>query len=194
MSEPVGGDAERDAEVLDRQIDEVLAGRWPDDAPPAVGRLTASFRVDPPASLGERVAIDRSDHIRRRLLPVRLVAALMAYLFLSHGIGNIVSSAWVAENVGEPDSPHFATEGGLALIVIGVLVGAAARWPQWLPAAAGAAVPLGVAFGVLGVGEIGEFTAGAVLHLSQFGAAVALGVGLWRNRRYTRALRSEGGV
>ncbi|MGH9212843.1 MAG: hypothetical protein ACRD2C_19560 [Acidimicrobiales bacterium] len=98
---------------------------------------------------------------------------------------------WIARNIGEPNATHFATEGGLALLAVGFVVAAAALRPVWLPAAVTAGLPLGLAFGVLGAGEIGQFTGGAMLHLTQLGVSIVLAVGFWRLRRYVRVLRDE---
>ena len=194
MSDAFDPDHERAALALDAQIDAVLAGRWTADDDTVVHRLAATIRTDPPPALGARVAGELRRTAHRRLAPVRVAAAAMAYLFISHGVGNLVNPEWIARNVGEPNSVHFATEGGLALVAVGLVVALAALRPVWLPAAVTAGVPLGLAFGVLGVREIGEFNGGAVLHLSQLAVALYLGIALWRHRRYARALRDEGGA
>lgn len=194
MTEPYDDDEARAAVALDEEIGAVLAGRPARAGDGTVHWLAAALRTDPPPALARRVATETAAAARRRLAPLRVIAAAMAYLFLSHGIGNLVNPAWIARNVGEANAPHFATEGGLALVAVGIVAAVAAARPVWLPAAVMGGVPLGLAFGALGAQEIGEFTGGAVLHLSQLAIAVALGIGWWRGRRYVRALRDEGGA
>src|SRR5262245_55422455 len=129
MSEPFDPADERAALALDEEIDAVLAGEVRPGGDPTVLALATAPRVDPAPSLARRVAADRVRVARRRLRSLRVLAAFMAYLFLTHGIGNLVSPDWIARNIGEPNAPHFATEGGLALIAVGLVVAAAALRP-----------------------------------------------------------------
>jgi hypothetical protein len=191
MSEPFDAAEERAAVALDEEIDAVFAGEIRPGEDPTVLALATALSADPGPSLARRVAADRARVARRRLGPLRVVAGFMAYLFLWNGIGNLVAPDWIARNVGEPNATHFATEGGLALVAVGLVVGAAALRPVWLPVAVTAGLPLGLAFGVIGAGEVGQFTGGAVLHLTQLGVAIALAVGFWRLRRYVRVLHNE---
>ena len=179
------------AEELDARIDRALSGRASATDDPVVSWLMLAVRTNPPASVEHRVALARIKVERARLRPLRIALGFMAYLFLSHGIGNIVSSDWIARNVGDARAPHGYLEGGLALMALGVLVAGSLFRRSWMPAAVAAGVPLGLALGVLGVGEVGTFGAGAALHLTQAAVAVAVGVMWWRLRRYRRGLSDE---
>ena len=168
------------AELLDEQIDMLLAGRAGADAGPELLLLATAVRTDPPAGLGERVAVTHERALRRRWRPFRYVAALMAYLFISQGIGNLVWGDWVADGVGDDFSPHLTREGGFALIAVGLAVAMGALVRRMAPVSVVAGVPLALAFGVAGIGEIGVFAAGAVLHISQGLVGLALALSFWR--------------
>lgn len=174
------------AEALDARIDEVLAGRVGAGVDPTMSWLALTMRTSPPPALAQRVALDRARLEKARLRPLRIALGFMAYLFLSHGIGNIVSSDWIARNVGDAPAPHGYLEGGLALIAVGILVVGALLRPRWTPAAVTAGVPLGLAFGALGIAEAGTFGAGAALHLTQAAVAAFVGITWWRLRRRSR--------
>jgi hypothetical protein len=171
------------AERLDDQIDDVLAGRTRADAAPEVLLLAAAVRTDPPLSLAHRIEQRRERELRRRWRPFRYAAAAMAYLFVSQGIGNLAFGDWVADGVGDDFSPHLTREGGFALIAVGVAVAAGAVTRRLAPVSAAAGVPLALAFGISGIGEIGVFAAGAALHITQGLVGIALGMTYWRYRR-----------
>lgn len=182
------------AEALDARIDRALGGRASAHDDPLVSWLALTVRTTPPPTVAHRVALDRARLEKARLRPLRIGLGFMAYLFLSHGIGNIVSSDWIARNVGDASAPHGYLEGGLALIAVGILVAGALLRPRWTPAAVTAGVPLGLAFGALGIAEAGTFGAGAVLHLSQAAVAAFVGVTWWRLRRYRSRPGDEDGA
>lgn len=172
-----------DAERLDAEIDAVLSGRAGPAAAPEVLFLATAVRTDPPPSLAVRVEAERERTMRRRWRPFRYVAAVMGYLFFSQGLGNIVWGDWVADGIGEDFSPHLTREGGLALMAVGLAVASGALVRRMAPVSVLAGVPLAIAFGISGIGEIGVFAAGAVLHISQGLVGIALAFTFWRCRR-----------
>lgn len=172
------------ADALDVEIDRVLAGAPGAAADRVVTWLTVATRSDPPPAVATRVEADHRRLEQRRWRPVQVAAAALAALLLSQGIGNLVTGEWVARGIGEHYSPHAFREGGFALLAAGIAVAAGVFRRSWLPVSASAGVPLGVALGLHGASEVGQFTAGAVLHLSQGAIAVLLGVAWWRARRY----------
>jgi hypothetical protein len=179
------------AAALDTEIDGALGGGPSPASDPVVLWLTATVRSDPPAALGARVRAEHARREHRRWRPARIAAAALAALFLGQGVGSLVNGAWVARNLGEDYSPHAFTEGGLALLAVGIAIAAGVFRRSWLPISVAAGVPLGLAFGVLGFAEVGEFAAGAVLHLSEGAAAGLLGLAWWRARRYDRGRPGE---
>jgi hypothetical protein len=189
-----GYDEQTEADQLDAVITSVLAGQPGRGADPTVLWLAAAARVEPPASLHRRIARRLERQEVRRWRPTQLVAAVLASVLISNGLGNIWNHNWVAENIGEAASPHAFIEGGLALLAVAVVVSIAVFSYRALPYAVASATPLGLAYGVRGFGEIGEFTAGAVLHIGQGVLALALLVLWWRARRYGSAGADEGEV
>lgn len=183
-----------DAEALDAQIDDLLAGRSAPDAPPALTWLHAAVRTDPPPGLAARVE-DRHDRmVRRRWRPVRYAAAAMAYLYISQGLGNLFVGEWIAEGVGDDFSPHLTREGGFALIAVGLAVLAGVLRRNLVPVSVVSGVPLGIALGISGISEIGVFAAGAALHLTEGVVALVLAVTAWRYWRDTSHPPDEEGA
>lgn len=182
------------AAELDAAVDRALAGVAGPGEDTTVLWLASAMRADPPAALARRIHAEHERREQRRWRPVQLVAAAIAALMLSQGVGNIVSGAWVARGLGEDYSPHAFLEGGLALIAVGIAIAAGVLRRSWLPVSVAAGAPLAVAFGVNGIAEVGEFAAGAVLHLTQGVLGIALAVLWWRARRYGRAEPDEGGA
>jgi hypothetical protein len=180
------------AEALDAAVDRVLAGAPASADDPTLLWLTAAVRTDPPPALGRRIRAEHARRETRRWRPVQLVAAAVAALMLSQGVGDIVNGAWVARGLGEDYSPHAFTEGGLALLAVGIAVAAGVLHRRWLPVSVATGAPLAVVFGVRGIGEVGEFAAGAALHLSQGVLGLLLAAVWWRAWRYGRAAASEG--
>jgi hypothetical protein len=180
------------AEALDAAVGRVLAGVPASTDDPTLLWLAAAMRVDPPPALGQRIRREHARREIRRWRPVQLVAAAVAALMLSQGVGDIVNGAWVARGLGEDYSPHAFIEGGLALLAVGIAIAAGVLHRRWLPVSVATGAPLAVVFGVRGIGEIGEFTAGAALHLSQGALGLLLAAAWWRAWRYGRAPASEG--
>lgn len=191
--EPVAGDPAA-ADALDREISAVLRGEAGRQADPVVLWLAATARPNPPLRLAGRVLGAVEVQEARRWRPAQLVAALLASVMISNGLGNIVNHDWVAENIGEAPSPHAFIEGGFALLAVAVVLSLAVFRYRALPYAVAAGGPLGIVYGIRGVGEIGQFAAGAVLHIGQGVLAVALLVLWWRARRYGPADPDEGGA
>lgn len=123
--------------------------------------------------------------LRRRWLVVRGLAVALGVAFVFNGAGNVFLGRSIAENLGEPYSPHVWREGGVALAAIGlVLLIAAARPRRLLSPAAIVACPLAAYYGVVGVGEFDDWVNGGVLHTTQGVLGIALAVGLFWARRY----------
>ena len=179
------------AESLDAEIDDLLAGRAGPEADRALTWLAAAMRTHPPHSVAQRVTAHREAEQRRLWRPARIVAAVMAWLFIYHGFSNLVIGAWVAENLGEAHSPHAMNEGGLALIAAGLAVAAGAVSHRFLAVSTAVGVPLGLAFFVIGITEVREFPLGAMLHLSQGVTAAALAWTFWKFWRYDAGRNDE---
>lgn len=179
------------AEVLDAQIEDTVRGRPQPGTPTEVLVLSTAVRTDPPASLSARVRARHERVLRRRWRPFRYAAAAMAYLFISQGLGNLLWGDWIADGIGEAFSPHATREAAFALVAAGIAVAAGAVARRWAPVAALAGVPLALALGAQGVGEVGVFAAGAVLHLTQGVVGVLLAVTFWRYWRDTPGRRDE---
>ena len=102
------------------------------------------------------------------------------------GVSSLTSGSWIAENIGEPFSPHAMTEGGFALIAVGFVAMVACLDRQWLVLGVAAAVPLGIMLGVHGIREVNVWAWGAALHLTEGVLAVVLLVTFviaWRRTR-----------
>lgn len=181
------------AAALDEQIDRALTGAPDHSIDHTVLWLATSLRADPPPTLARRVADEHERRERARWRPAQIAAAALAALFLTNGVGSLVNGAWVAEGLGEHYSPHAYVEGGLALITAGVIVAAGLFRRSWLPLSTLAGSPLGLALGIRGIPEVGQFAPGAVLHLSEGAVGLALAV-LWWRARYRRAPGDEGGA
>jgi hypothetical protein len=180
------------AEVLDAEIDAGLAGRAPRRGDPTVLWLCVALR--PPLSASVRRGVDRARRQARDRIwrPAQVAAAVLAAVLFGHGVGNIVNGSWVAQSLGEAHSPHAFVEGGLALICASIAVAAGLWHREQLVVSVAAGAPLGIALGIVGVGELGEFAWGAALHLVEAAAAVVLLVLWWQVRRYAPPGRGEG--
>lgn len=183
-----------EAERLDREITDVLAGRPDVDVDPVALWLATSLRTSPPPRVRSRI----SRAIGHGAPPAgwayrlpRLVAAALALVFVGHGVGNLILGEWVAAQLGEPHAPHAYIEGAWAIAAVGIAVGAGALRRRWLPVSAGAGVPLGVLLGAHGVSEFAVFPAGAVLHTAEGVLAIVLLVTWWISRRYGTPRRAE---
>lgn len=197
-----------DAEILESSIDDVLSGRAGSDADPGVLWLAAAARPTPPASLVAR--IDASMHPAAAPAPAKVparerpfledrpslvlsaVAAALAFAFVFQALGNIIAGDWIAENLGEPHGPHAYFEGALAMTAAGVCALAAAVRRSWAGVSVLTCSPLALSLGVHGLGEIGEFAAGAILHVTEGTLGLLLIAAWWWDRRDTsRRSREE---
>ena len=185
LNDPFEPDAVAAAEQLDREIATVLAGRSAPDGDPTLTWLAAATRTDPPPTLAAGVEAGHAGRANRRWRPFRYAAAVMAYLLISQGIGNLFIGDWVADGLGEPHSPHVSREQSFALIAAGIAVAAGAVRRRLASVSVATGAPLGVAMGIGGIGEIGVFAAGAALHLTQGAVAIGLAFTYWRYRRDT---------
>lgn len=178
-----------EAERLDAAIDDVRAGRATAAGDPELVTLMSALRSDPPPGLGERIVAAGEEAARSRAAarwrPFSYAAAVVAYLLIAQGIGNLVWGDWVADGVGEGYSPHAMREAAFALVAVGVVVAASVFYRRFAAVAVVSAVPLSVLLGIEGIAEIGRFAPGAILHLCQGVAGLALGVIfflIWRDR------------
>ena len=130
----------------------------------------------------------------RRWRPTRLAAAALASLLFAQGFGGLVWGEWVARGLGEPYSHHTYLEGGLVLIALSIVVAAGFLDRRALPVSVAGGTPIGVALGLNGLTEIGQFGAGFALHSLEGIAAIALVVLWWRARRYGTRRTGEGGA
>lgn len=171
---------------LDRTIDDVLAGASRRDTDPDVLWLAAAARPAPPTGLVTRVdaTVRRRADRPGRLLSI--VALLLATAFVFQGVGNILAGDWVAANLGEPYGPHAYVEGAIALIALGACAAAAAVRRSWAGVSALTCTPLAVGLGLHGVGEIGQFAAGAALHLTEGVLGLLLLWAWWRESHRAR--------
>jgi hypothetical protein len=186
MPEYESGDdpiARQRADQLDREITAALAGRPSPTTDAEVLWLAAALRPEPSASLGRRVDAVVAAYPTRSWRVLQVVAAALAAVLAAQGLSNVGWGDWVAENLGEAPSPHASVEGGLALLAVAVAVAAGAFRRRWMAASVMAGGPLGVVLGVRGIGEVGEFPGGAVLHLAEGCLGAALLVAWWRYRR-----------
>jgi hypothetical protein len=181
--------------LLDRAVDDALAGRVASNVDAATGaalrRLVEAHEGEPPPALAAQIgaAVRRAE--QRRWLPVQVAAAVLACLLLGQGLGDLFNAEWVARNLGVAFDSHAYFEGGVVLLSLGAVVMAGALARRWIDIAALAGAPVGVAFAINGFSELAEFPAGGVLHLSQGAAALALAVLWWRARRYVLAFGAK---
>lgn len=183
-------DEMREAEALDRAIDEGLAGRRPEGEARDVVLLLAEahrppFPKDVRRRVGERIEGLVGRRVRRVPVAVRLMAAMLGGLFLFQGMPAFFTPEGLAESLGLASEPHIFREVGILSMTLAAAAVAGALRPRLLPGVVAAVVPAGIALGVFGLFEIGHSpNPGAeVLHLVQATAAVALAVLWWRWRR-----------
>ncbi len=173
-------------EELDREISQALRGSTSD---PALSWLVAELRTDPPRKLRRRISWTVWS---RRWSAAQLAAAVLGMFLFWHGFTSIALGRWIAENINEAYSSHAAVEGGLAAMAVGIAALACLIKREFLPVAALSAVPLGLAYGVHGIGEVTVFAWGAVFHLSEGIVAIAFLYIWWHTSRYRqRRARKE---
>lgn len=195
-----------DADALDASIDDVLTGRAGSDADPGLLWLAAASRPTAPASLVARIDAQMQPAAVGSKIPARqrpflddrpslllsAIAAALAFAFVFQAMGNIVAGDWIAENLGEPHGPHAYFEGALAMTAAAVCALAAAVRRSWAGVSVLTCSPLALSLGVHGLGEIGQFAAGAVLHVTEGALGLLLIGAWWWDRRDTlRTAREE---
>ncbi|HWJ83506.1 MAG TPA: hypothetical protein VNS55_14800 [Nocardioides sp.] len=166
---------------LDREIAEVLAGGATPTDDPAVLWLAAAARLTPPPRVGERVdalVADRAAAPRRRAVGrpgpwVAAAAVALGVAFLVQGVGSMVAGRWIAAGMGQDYAADVFFELGLAMVAAGTCAAAGAVSRAWLPVSVLVCAPLGLALALHGIGEFGEFPAGATLHTLEGALAVA---------------------
>lgn len=185
MTEP---EVTREAEALDRAIDDVRAGRGSDHPDGALVALLAEAHRPPlPADVRGRIG-GRLEGLSRRprvLWGIRLAAAALGGLFLVQGVPSLAGPAQLAEFLGLQSEPHIYQEVGILAIAMAAASIAAAVRPRLLAGVVAAVVPAGVALGIFGIFEIGHSpNPGAeMLHIAQALASGVLGLLWWRWRR-----------
>lgn len=156
--------------------------------------LSAALRSDPPPALVRRIDGIVVAGPRPRTAGVWRWAALgLAASFWVHGFGSIFFSDWLVQNLGE-DAPHAMFEGGVAVLTVALLVGAAALRRSWAPVAVAGGTPMGVIYGLHGIREWGTFAAGAALHTLEGVLALVLLVTFVLELRDSRGARHEEGA
>jgi hypothetical protein len=192
--DPMRPDEQLAADRLDEAITAVLGGRLSLDTDPTLLWMAAATRPSPPPGLARRLAraVERDE--ARRWRPVQLAAALLGALFLFQGLGDIFRGEWIARGLGEAHSHHLYLEGGIALIAMAIVIGVGMFERRALQVGVAGGVPLGVAYGINGFTEIGQFAAGVALHMTELAVALVVLVLWWRARRYGPADPDEGGA
>jgi MFS family permease len=188
-----------DERDLDREIAAALGGDAEVDGDRVVLWLAAATRSTPPPALTariERVVAENERTLRASDRPSRLVAitaAALAVAFVAQGGGSLFAGRWIARGIGETYGAHTFFELGLATIAAGVCAAAAAVSRSWAPVSVLTCTPLATALAVHGVGEFGQFAAGAALHtLVGLLGLVLLGAWLADLRDSRRRRREEG--
>ena len=100
-------------------------------------------------------------------------------------------------DLGEAHSHHLYLEGGIALVAMAIVLAVGLFERRALRVGIAGGVPLGVAYGINGFTEIGQFAAGVALHLTELAVALAVFALWWRTRRhgrYTSTDPPEGGA
>ncbi|GAA4097691.1 hypothetical protein ACFFOS_00805 [Nocardioides kongjuensis] len=181
-----------EADGLDPTVDAVL---W----------LTDAARSTPPPGLLARIdaSVQRhGDRPDRAGLPCRpgrpgrlmtVVALALAGAFLFQATGNLVAGRWISDGIGEPYAPHAMFEMSLALLAAAVCAAAAAVRRAWGGLSVLTCTPLALSLGLHGVGELGQFAAGAALHTVEGALGVTLLGVWWWQWRDTRRRSREGG-
>lgn len=166
---------------------------------PVAEWLEVAARPTPPPGLLARIddVVAAAPAARRAVSdrparPVALVGLALAAAFLVQGVGNVVTGEWIAEGLGEPHAPHAYFEGALAMVAAAVCAAAAAVRRAWAGLSVLTCTPLAVSLGIGGVGEIGRFAAGVVLHLTEGVLGLALVLAWWWSRRDSARRRREG--
>lgn len=185
-----------DADALDAAIEDALLGRTPtvvDQATAAVVlRLAAAHREPIPDTVAGAVRSRLGRERRRRWVPARVAAAVLAVAFAAHSFGAFFLGEWVADQIDGHYDPHTSTENGVAFLALTALLVAAATRPRWLDAAALVAAPVGVFLGINGAPELTQSPNAGVLHLAEGLSAFALLALWWSTRRYGRPDDDEG--
>lgn len=184
-------DEEQAAAALDAEISATLRGVPSVDTDPGVLWLAAAIRTPAPRTVHRRIARTMAYGARRLWTSFRAVAAVLALLFMIHGVSGFFAGEWIATNLGEPFSRHAAFEAGLAFIAAAAAVVAGVMRRRWAPVSVATGTPLGVLLAVHGAREIVVFPYGAALHLAEGALAVALLVIWLRIRRYGRRRSHE---
>lgn len=179
-------------QVTDDRVSALLAGRPDPRTDPTVLWLASAARPAPSPALSRRIG----SHVRRSRrdapgLVLRLVAVALCAAFLCQAGGNIVAGDWIAQHLGEPLGPHAYFEGALAMTAAAVCALAAAVRRSWAGVSVLTCTPLAVSLGVHGLGEIGQFAAGAALHVTEGALGVLLLAAWWWDRRDTSRSRRE---
>ena len=165
-----------DADELDLEIDRLLAGGTTGD--PVLAGL--ALLAAEPAQPGMRPALPSAASTRGSLWVARIAAAVLAATMLTVATSNLLFGEQVADWLEFAYDPHVFREGGLAYLVVGLVVAAGAWRPRYLLSGVLVGVPLGLTLGIHGVLELTRVAnpAAELMHVTQGAAAAVLG-GAW---------------
>lgn len=157
----------------------------------AVLWLNDAARSTPPPGLVARIDASVRRRADRPTRPMSVVALALAAAFVFQATGNLVAGEWISDGVGEPYAPHAMFEMALALVAAAVCAAAAAVRRAWGGLSVLTCTPLALSLGLHGVGEFGQFAAGAALHTVEGALGLALLALWWWQWRDARRRRRE---
>jgi hypothetical protein len=168
-----------DADELDLEIDRILAGGTTDD--PVLTGLALLARDVP----GVKPAPPTAASTPGSLTLARLAAAVLAATMLTVGSTNLLFGEWLADWLDFAYDPHVFREGGLAYLVVGLVLAAGAWRPSYLLSGVLVGVPLGLTLGIHGILELTRVAnpAAELMHVTQGVAAAVLGAAWLLPRR-----------
>ncbi|MBM0124521.1 hypothetical protein [Pimelobacter simplex] len=156
--------------------------------------LGEAARSAPPPGLVARIDAAVRRRAERPSRPMTAVALALAAAFVLQAAGNLVAGEWISDGIDEPYAPHAMFEMSLALVAAAVCAAAAAVRRAWGAVSVLTCTPLALGLGLHGVGELGQFAAGAVLHTAEGVLGLALLAAWWWQWRDTPRPSREAGA